>query len=397
MPLSWSVLSDLPALERLRPAWSELLRRSDDDEPTLTPAWLLSWWSVFGPLGGRKLRVVAFEDGGRLVGLAPLLLRWHWYRPGIPFRRLEPLGSGESRGDETCSEYLTIVTERGDAERITSALAKALTSGALGAWDELHMPWMNGAKPIPDLLARALQKEGARAELSATSSAPYIPLPATWDAYLKQLSTSHRYLVNRSLRDFDAWAAGTARLERAETVSDLPAALSLLASLHGDRWAASGQSGAFASPRFSAFHEAVTKELLEAGELDLLWLTAHGEPVAALYNIVHEGKVHFYQSGRRADLPPKIRPGLVIHAHAIRRAIDRGLREYDFLGGARQYKSQLSLASRTLVRLRATRSPVLEGMRAIAEAGIGKAASLRRALRERGEEPPRPPSPEAGA
>ena len=44
-----------------------------------------------------------------------------------------------------------------------------------------------------------------------------------------------------------------------------------------------------------------------------------GAPIAALYNFIWEGKVSFYQSGRKVDVPKNIRPGIVIHAYAILR------------------------------------------------------------------------------
>src|SRR5436853_5165832 len=72
----------------LVPAWRELLADSACDEVTLSPEWLLPWWEVFGGRDGRRPRFLRFDEGGRLVGLAPLLSRRHWYRPGLPFRRL---------------------------------------------------------------------------------------------------------------------------------------------------------------------------------------------------------------------------------------------------------------------------------------------------------------------
>src|SRR5262249_11480134 len=110
--LRCSVLSDPAQLEALRPAWLELLERSAGNEVMLTPMWLLPWWRVFGPLDGRQLRVGLFHQGECLVGLAPLLCRRHWYRPGIPFRRLEPLGCGERPADRVWSDYLNVIARR---------------------------------------------------------------------------------------------------------------------------------------------------------------------------------------------------------------------------------------------------------------------------------------------
>jgi CelD/BcsL family acetyltransferase involved in cellulose biosynthesis len=77
------------------------------------------------------------------------------------------------------------------------------------------------------------------------------------------------------------------------------------------------------------------------------------EPIAASYNLVVGNKTYFYQSGRRTDLPAKVRPGIVIHALAIQRAIAEGQREYDFMKGDSQYKQKLSTGAHPLVKLRA--------------------------------------------
>jgi CelD/BcsL family acetyltransferase involved in cellulose biosynthesis len=96
--------------------------------------------------------------------------------------------------------------------------------------------------------------------------------------------------------------------------------------------------------------------------------------------MVWNGKVYFYLCGRRPDLPARIRPGIVLRAHAIALALAAGLREYDFLGGPSRYKSQLSLASRSLVGVRAARPLVLENVRVLGARG----AALTRRLRATG-------------
>src|SRR5512133_1778885 len=113
MALSWSIVSDPRQLEGLAGPWSELLERSGSNEIMLSPEWLIPWWRSFGNEGGRELRVGVLHRGDALVGLVPLLARWHWYALGIPFRRLELLGTGERERDEVCSEYLNMIVERG--------------------------------------------------------------------------------------------------------------------------------------------------------------------------------------------------------------------------------------------------------------------------------------------
>jgi CelD/BcsL family acetyltransferase involved in cellulose biosynthesis len=379
--LACAVVTDAAELAALAPAWRELLARSASDEAMLTPEWLLSWWEVFGPLGGRRLCCLACRDeAGRLVGLAPLLRRRHWYPPGIPFRRIEALASGEREADSICSDYLNAIAERGREAAVAGALARALAAEALGAWDELVLPMMNGDGPMPGLLADALRGVGLHAELTTTGAAPYLTLPASWDAYLKGLDKKDRYNVVRAQRDFEQWAGGEARVERVAGPADLERGKRVLVELHRQRWQPEAAGGTFRSPRFLAFHDRVLPRLLAAGALELLWLSVRGEPVAAMYNVVWGNKVSFYQCGRRLDVPKHVRPGSVLLAQALRAAIEAGRREFDFLGGVAPYKMQLTRTTRPLVRLRAARPGLLEQARRLARAGRGVARRLRRAL-----------------
>lgn len=380
MASSWSIVSDPRQLEALAGPWSELLERSGSNEIMLSPAWLLPWWRRFGDEGGRELRVGVLRHGDALAGLVPLLARWHWYSLGIPFRRLELLGTGERERDEVCSEYLNVIARRGAEEEVTASLAEALASGVFGPWDELVLGAMDGTSALPELLARELRKGEAQATIEEIGAARYIQLPATWAAYLDALPSASRYLVTRSLRDFARWAGDGLELRQATSRLDLGEGRRALLALHSSRW---GDGGAFASPRFDAFHGDVMPALLDRGALDLSWICARGEPVAALYNLRWDGRVYCYQSGRRLDLPRSIRPGIVMHAHGIRRSIEAGMREYDFLGGTAQYKRKLAQATRPLVRLRAVRRRLRETARVVAEGMTAAARAGRDYARDR--------------
>src|SRR5207237_10498970 len=78
---------DFAELERLVPAWQALLESSASNEPMLSPTWPLAWWRNYGR--AYQLAVGLFYDGDHLAGLAPLLLRRYWHRPGLPFLRFD--------------------------------------------------------------------------------------------------------------------------------------------------------------------------------------------------------------------------------------------------------------------------------------------------------------------
>lgn len=373
-PLSPRVLATTSQLEGLAPEWEALMARSDGDEPMRSPTWVTAWWRCFG--GGRRLRVVTFRQGPRLVGVVPLCLRTAWLAPGVPVRRLDLLPSGEPEAEEIASEYIGPVVERGLEQPVADRLAEVLASDALGRWDELVMPSMGLHGALVPILNGAFERLGS-VKLELTGGAPHIPLPASWDEYLARLSGSHRHLVRSSLRAFDRWTGGNAELRVARTARELEVGAAVLRELHAARWGAAGAPGLFAAPRFREFHDRVMPELLARGALELLWLRARGEPVAALYNLVWQGKVYFYQSGRRPGLPSAVRVGVVLHALAIRRAIELGRREYDFLAGASRYKQELALAVRPIGRLRVVRRGAVDRVRRV----YLRCASFARALR----------------
>jgi CelD/BcsL family acetyltransferase involved in cellulose biosynthesis len=364
------LVSDPDVLVGHTQAWWELLARSASNRPTLAPFWMLTWWRLFGQREGRHLAVLLVFDGKRMVGLAPLSRRLHWHRRALPFRRIELLATGEHEADEIGSDYVGVIAERGYEQSVADAVAEAIDRGLAGRWDEIVMPSLDGDVPLGRMLGAAFSARGAKLEASPTTPSPYIRLPARWEDYLAGLSRSGRYLINRSLRDFDKWAGADATVARVGEGADIAEGQRILLLLHEQRWKAAGRDGVFASQVFSEFHAAVLPELLARGALELAWLEVRGHPVAVIYNIVWDNKVLFYQGGRSLDVPKGIRPGIVLHARMIKAAIAAGRSEYDFLPGTSQYKLQLATAFRPIVALRATRATMREGVRRVIEHGI---------------------------
>jgi hypothetical protein len=341
--VSARVVEHLMGLRELAPQWWALLDRAVHPQATQTPLWIDAWCSIFGQEGGRQLRVVVVETAsGEVVGILPLLRRWVVRDAVIPVPTLELLGSGEAQEDEICSEYIGAIVARGYEAVVARAFAEILCSDRLGSWDELSMQAMSGDDPMVPLLATELRNHSIGVQLHMTQECPFVPLPKTWDEYLGRLDGQKRYFARRTLRDLETWAGPDGLvLRRAETEAELARGWDILQTLHSERWQG---AGAFRSERFRRFHGIVTSRMLrgEGGTLDLLWLEARGTPIAAAYNIVYAGKLQFYQAGRTLDVPKHIRPGIALQLMSIRRAIERGYLEFDFLGRADQYKQQLA-------------------------------------------------------
>jgi CelD/BcsL family acetyltransferase involved in cellulose biosynthesis len=168
---------------------------------------------------------------------------------------------------------------------------------------------------------------------------------------------------------------------RARTAADLAEGKRVLVELHRSRWRGDAERGVFREAKYLSFHDAIMPLLLGRGALELTWLTVRGEAVAALYGMRWAGKTYAYQTGRRLDVPPGVRPGGVLLILAIRAAIESGQREFDLLADEAPYKLQLATGSRPLVRVRAAWPSLREGCRLAAEACLDAARRLRRRLR----------------
>ena len=380
LPLTFRLVHDVADLHALADAWQSLLDASAVAEPMLCPAWLLTWWSVYG--AGRSLHVGLFHDGDQLVGLAPLCKRRVTHRFGVPFQRLEFLGSDVDENDGVCSEYLNVIAQRGRERDVADAFAVALGDGSFGDWHEVVLGALDGAGAMLAFLREAFATRGLHAEQRIVDEAPYLKLPDDWEAFLPTLDKKRRQNLVKPVRDLDAWTEQDWQIQRVETEADLELGWRILQELHNQRWLqGDGVDGAFTRPRFQAFHRALLPHLLKQGRLELYWLVANDKPIAVHYEIHANGKAYFYQCGRALDVPNPVRPGAALLALALQRAAKKGLREFDFLGGLAPYKLQITQTARPIVEIRVARSIPREWLRIGVERMIGKARAVRNAWR----------------
>ncbi len=222
-----------------------------------------------------------------------------------------------------------------------------------------------GADPAPLIAAawrvpgvRRLGLPGVPASLAATAGAvvwreqsepaPWLDLDAVRAAggdYLATRSANTRQQLRRSLRQHPGLV-----LETASGTAQALDWLDALITLHQADWQRRGKPGAFAPPFMRRFHAELIARALPCGEVELLRAVSGGRPIGYLYNFRLGGRVSAYQSGLdQSSAGAQDRPGLVLHLLAIQRALEQGMRSYDFLAGAARYKTSLANAEARLV------------------------------------------------
>ncbi len=316
--------------------WQTLEARIDGGGLACSWDWTSVWLDHYGDVVPHRFAVGMAGD----AACAVVLVTGGIGRSRGPFKlRTVHLGTaGEPRGEGVFVEYNRVLVDPDHRAAFADALMRDLREDP--SWHQLEL---DGFAP-----------EDAEAFLRAEPLLEYrrVPCP-TMDlrsvesaerSVLAALKSATRRKVRRSLEGL-----GEIETEWADTPEQALDILDELMQLHQRRWTSVGESGVFASPRFADFHRELIPRLLPKSAVILFRVRARGETVGCLYHFVERGRVLFYQSGLAPFSNRQITPGFVAFASCMQACLERGLTEYDFLGGDSRYKRDLSTTTRELV------------------------------------------------
>lgn len=334
------------SVAQLETDWNRLSR----GVPFRAWQWLGTWWRHYGDSTesrrqAAELYTLCVYDHEELIGLAP------WYVRTFPLhgRVVQFLGSGP-----VCTEYQTVLCKPGWESRVAHELAQWLTThaGQTGpdGWDQLELGAIDAGSSMMRSLSEALGTRGALVHCRPGQSCWRLELPSSWEEYIATLSKSHRKELRACRRRY--FDTGRAVLHTVADPQQLARAMALLIDLHQRRRRSLGDTGCFASPRFTAFHQDVSAQLLDCGRLRLHWLELDGKPVAAEYHFHgDEGLIYAYQSGIEVAALEH-GPGRLATLAILRAAIAEGFRGFDLLRGDEPYKAHWRARPRPTVEIR---------------------------------------------
>jgi CelD/BcsL family acetyltransferase involved in cellulose biosynthesis len=312
-----------------------------------TTSYFLSWswlehWLASLPAGAR-VRLVVVREGG-----APIAAFFVGERALVRHRILRSRARFLHATGDPVADDLT-VEHNGWLARDGRYPLADLIADLPGDWDELFLPGL----PAQSLPA---PPGGARLVVEKEVPSPTVDLEkvrASKEGYLALLSSSTRSQIRRSTRLYQG--DGDLRLEAPATLDEALAIYDELIVLHQAAWQARGETGSFASRWFNDFHRGLVRKRFSSGEIQLMRLRAGGATVGCLYNFVWAGTVSFYQSGIAFSDDNKRKPGLTIHAEAVRHNAELGHRVYDLMGGGARYKLDLCTDQPKLIWVRVQR------------------------------------------
>lgn len=319
-------ITDEAGLIALAAEWREL-HESSEAGAFQSHEWQLAWWRHFGATDrALRLHVVAYRDGGRLVGLAPLVIRQWGLGRALGLRTAQWLGDG-------VSDALDLLARPSYEAQVASAFAATLGERAL--CDRASFVDVPDGAILRKYAFAPLQQLGFQISEEARDPSPRTMLAASWSETAATFEDSRR----KRLAYLDR------KLKKQCRVDVIDVDIDTFIEMHQRRWESVGDDGALKKDRERGFHREVAAAFRARGWLELTLLTIDERPAFALYGFTMSKRFQFYLSGVGADADLRRHsPGLLHHMYTMQRMIGEGVQVYDFLRGTERYKYDLGAA-----------------------------------------------------
>jgi CelD/BcsL family acetyltransferase involved in cellulose biosynthesis len=178
----------------------------------------------------------------------------------------------------------------------------------------------------------------------------YLDLSQTWEAFLGGLGSKDRHELRRKIRRLEREVAF--EILRPEDGSSLSAGMEIFFALHRK---SRKDKAEFMTPEMEAYFREISARFQERGWLSLSFLRLAGKEVAAFFSFDFAGTEYVYNSGYDPEFA-RFSPGIVLAAHCIRQAIERGMTSFNFLRGREDYKYHLGGREEKIYRIRVSKN-----------------------------------------
>ncbi len=335
------IIETLPSLARLEQNWNAVYDADPEAQIFLSWKWLSGWLAhIEGPWF--ILAAKAGDDASApYVAFFPLRMQTTIEKSGV-------LNEVKMAGNFS-ADYTGIVCAPDAESKVIAAFSRQIKQMN---WARLSLENVRMSERRFRLLLACFPKANfqvtevnrvGKIDGIDNSLCPYTALPKDWNSYLCSLSTNTRQKIRRLLKLVDIGGEYRITVSTAETFTQ---DLKTLLQFWEIKW----------RPRKGNLTDSLVRSngimLTRSFQSGLVFLPTFWQgdrPVAALATLIdsHKRTFSFYMAGRDETFegPP---PGMILHAFSIRRAIENGISEYDFLRGNEAYKYSYGCADRKI-------------------------------------------------
>ena len=167
------------------------------------------------------------------------------------------------------------------------------------------------------------------AQITQEDTTPIIDLPQSWDEFLSHLNRKHRHELKRKMKKFVTAFPGFQVQLSTNPETDIEYLFRLM-KLNPDKQK-------FLTPVMEEFFRGLVKEFAKTTEL--LLLSVEGQVAAVTFSFRSPEEFFLYNSG--FDEENFSGSGFYLKAISLKRAIDVGIKRFNFLQGSERYKYEL--------------------------------------------------------
>ena len=335
------VIDTFAAFEALEQHWNAVYAADPEAHYFLSWGWMRQLF-IEGGHNWCVLAVMAGQGDGEYVAFFPLRRRVRYSKSAQCFS-----SEIQMAGSISWSDYTGFICHP-EHEYAIAVLGEHLRQMGWGRLtlknfraSEHRLKSFISALEVPDLHHEDRTRIGRVGEPNLLVC-PYVELADDFDRYLQEsLSSNTRQKVRRFLRKIDQ--SDDLRFTQA-TAESCERDIEIIVSFWRQKWA---QRKGARLDKLAAKYRSILLQAWADNALFLPILWRGTQPLGGLGSFVDRQKrtLMFFVAGRddSCNEPP---PGLVLHAHSIRWAIDNGLRTYDLLRGDEAYKYSFGATDR---------------------------------------------------
>jgi len=325
------IIDDQKKFTELQPQWEAVYDADPEAHFFLSWTWMFNWLKrvTYPSL------ILAVRPEGESPDYAAFFPLWIKTKE----RKTGELYNVIHMGGNHFADYAGFICRPEMQEQAIAAIADGIRQLN---WRQLHLQDIRTSDERVTLLLKALRRKDFNVETTAAEIqddidlgiCPVAQLPGDWDAYLDtKLSANTRQKIRRLLR----------QLEISKDLRIIPADkdtidrdIEILLKFWTKRW---GDQKGTRLAGILENNRVMLRHVFDAGSLFLPVLWQGDRPVGALAILAdYKKKAFLFFAGGRDQTFKGPPPGVVLHAHSIRHAIQNGITIYDFLRGNESYK-----------------------------------------------------------
>lgn len=279
------------------------------------PTWLKVWWQTFG--GEAELYLCAMWHGGKVIGIAPLLIRGQ---------------TASIIGSSDVCDYLDFIVAPGMERDFFTVLLDDFERKGI---NHLDLKSLRPDSTVLTYLVAIAQSRGYQVLCNLEDVSLELDLPSTWDEYLATLASKQRHEVRRKLRRLGK--AGNVNYHTVEDSAAIHDIMDTFLKMFSD---SRKDKATFMTAQMESFFRSVADITAEARLLRLGVLELDNLPTAMVMCFDYNDCVYLYNSGYDPNYS-SLSVGILSKVLCIKESIQKGRKKFDFLKGRESYKYEL--------------------------------------------------------